>query len=161
MAKPISYAVEPPKIGPDAHEELERLLQTLHEHGILRFANDLAAANNQVAQVLVNGLNREGSLNAIQNLSILMMALSTFPPGQFYKLVFAVRDMLDTLGRDRGESEADREPPGVRGLYKMLNDEAFWRTVTPFIEGLKAFNRRMDEPVDKPISSFSGKPSDA
>ncbi len=161
MAKPISYAVEPPKIGPDAHEELERLLQTLHEHGILRFANDLAAANNPLAQVIVNGLSREGSLNVIQNLSILAMALSTFPPGQFYTLVFAVRDMLDAIGRDREESDTDREPPGVRGLYKMLNDEAFWQAIAPFIEGMKAFSRRMDEPVDKPISAFSGKPSDA
>ncbi len=162
MAKPIPYEVEPPKIGPDAHEELERLLQTLHEHGVLRLANDLVAANNQIAQVLVNGLNREGSLNVIQNLSVLLMALSTFPPGQFYKTVFAVRDMIDTLGR--GREDGARQPPdapGVRGLYKMLNDDAFWHAVTPLIEGMKAFTRRMDEEVDKPISSFTGKPSDA
>lgn len=161
MAKPIGYTVEAPKIGPDAHEELERLLQTLHEHGVLRLANDLVAANNQIARVLVNGLSREGSLNVIQNLSVLAMALSTFPPGQFYKMVFAVRDMVDAISRAREGNDAPQDAPGVRGLYKMLNDDAFWQGITPFIDGMKAFSRRMDEEVDKPISSFTGKPSDA
>lgn len=161
MAKPIDYAVEPPKIGPDAHEELERLLQTLHEHGFLRLANDLAAANTQVAEVIVRGLSREGSLNVIQNLSVLAMALSTFPPGQFYKLVFGIRDMLAVISLGRQETEPEQEPPGVRGLYRMLNDDAFWQAITPIIEGMKAFTHRMEEEVDKPISAFSGKASDA
>lgn len=130
----------------------------MRRNGASRKANDLVAANDKIAQVLVNGLNREGSLNVIQNLSVLAMALSTFPPGQFYKMVFALRDRVDVISRAR---EDNAEAPGVRDLYKMLNDNAFWQAVTPVIEGMKAFTRRMDDEVDKPISAFSGKPSDA
>ena len=84
MAKAIDYQVEPPKIGPTAEEELQRLLQTLHEHGVLRLANDLVASNNDWLKVIVDGLSRKGSLNVIQNISVLLMALSTIPPEQTY-----------------------------------------------------------------------------
>lgn len=47
MAKAIDYQPEPPRIGPTADEELQRLLQTLHEHGVLRLTNDLVASNNE------------------------------------------------------------------------------------------------------------------
>ena len=39
MAERISQDVTPPKIGPDAHEELETLLQTLHEHGAVSYTH--------------------------------------------------------------------------------------------------------------------------
>ncbi|TWI49244.1 uncharacterized protein YjgD (DUF1641 family) [Pseudomonas duriflava] len=160
MAERISYDVKPPKIGPDAHEELERLLQTLHEHGILRFANDLAAANTHVAKVLVDGLNKEGTLNAIQNISILGMALSRIPPEQFYKVAFALKDAFTHVSTYKLE-EKGTEAPGVTGAYKMLHDDALWQAITPIIEGLKIFAERLDKEVDKPISEFTGKPSSA
>ncbi|MFK4136877.1 DUF1641 domain-containing protein [Pseudomonas luteola] len=160
MAERISHDVKPPKIGPDAHEELESLLQTMHEHGVLRFANDLIAANTQVAKVLVDGLNKEGTLNAIQNMSILAMALSRIPPEQFYKVTFAFKDAFTHVsGYKSGEGET--EAPGVTGAYRMLHDDALWQAITPIIEGLKVFAERLDKDVDKPISEFTGKPSSA
>jgi len=159
MAKSIEYQPEPAKIGPDAREELDRLLETLHQHGVLRLMNDLVAANNEVAQVLVKGLQREGTLNVIQNISVIIMALSSLPPERVYKLAFGLRDMADALSTPaQHETQA---APGVQGVWKMLQDEDLWRSLTPALNGLKAFSRRMDEQVDKPISSFTGKPSDA
>ncbi|KTT65674.1 hypothetical protein NS383_09300 [Pseudomonas oryzihabitans] len=160
MAERITHEVTPPKLGPDAQEELERLLQTLHEHGMLRFANDLVAANTQVAKVLVDGLNKPGSLNVVQNLSVLAMALSTIPPGQFYSLAFSLRDALKAVTETRRESAA-QEAPGVTGAFRLLQDEDLWRALTPLLEGLKAFAAGLDQPVDRPISAFTGKPSDA
>ncbi|MER0126738.1 DUF1641 domain-containing protein [Franconibacter daqui] len=157
MAKAIEYQVEPPKIGPTAEEELQRLLQTLHEHGVLRLANDLVASNNEWMQVIVSGLSRKGSLNTIQNISVLLLALSTIPPERMYKLAFGLRDFMAELSREEQEQSA----PGARGAWKMLHDDELWHSLTPLLNGLKAFSRRMEEEVDKPISSFSGKPSDA
>ncbi|WLI76423.1 DUF1641 domain-containing protein [Kosakonia sp. H02] len=159
MAKAIDYQPEPAKIGPDAHEELERLLETLHQHGVLRLANDLVAANNEVAQVLVKGLQREGTLNVLQNISVLLMALSSVPPDKMYKLAFGLRDMADAFSQPPSQSE--QKAPGGRGVWKMLHDDELWGALQPLLQGLKAFSRRMDEPVDKPISAWTGKPSDA
>lgn len=160
MAERISYQVPPPKIGPDAHEELERLLQTLHEHGVLRFANDIVGANTKVAEVVVNGLCKEGSLNAMQNLAALMMALSTIPPNQFYRVTFALKDCFERIGNYPDEGHGDGAP-GVTGALKLLNDEQLWKAITPLLEGLKVFAERLEQPVDKPISDFTGKPTSA
>ncbi|GAB2789179.1 DUF1641 domain-containing protein [Halomonas shantousis] len=156
MAERIHYTPKPAKIGPDAHEELERLLQTLHEHGVLRFANDIVASNNEVAKVLVSGLSKPGSLNAIQNLAALGMMLSTIPPDQFYKVVFAVKDGLRHVAEYQPEKH-DHEAPGVSGAYKLLHDEQLWQAVTPVIEGLKKFAEGLDRDIDKPISDYTGK----
>jgi uncharacterized protein YjgD (DUF1641 family) len=160
MAEPIDYDVKPSKTGLDAKEELDRLLQSLHEHGVLRMANDLVCANTAIAKVLVDGLNKEGTLNVIQNLSILAMALSRVPPEDFYRVVFALKDAgaaISQWNAPDGESAA----PGVRGTYRLLQDESLWRAISPLLEGLKAMGEGMKRPVDKPISDFAGKPSDA
>ncbi|WP_058545207.1 MULTISPECIES: DUF1641 domain-containing protein [Pseudomonas] len=160
MAERIQHEVKPPKIGPDAHEELERLLQTMHAHGVLRFANDLIAANIPVTKVLVDGLNKEGTLNTLQNLSILTMALSRIPPEHFYKVAFALKDALVHAGAYEPQPDSN-DAPGLSGAYKMLHDEALWQAVMPVIEVLKVFADGLGKKVDKPISEFSGKPSNA
>lgn len=163
MAKPIQHQIRPARTAPTAREELDRLLETCHRHGLLRFANDLVAANTDVAQVIVGGLSRPGTLNALQNLSVLLMALSCIPPAEFYRLVFAVADGAGRLAahsRDghAGETAEDGEhPPGLVGLYRLLRDEQLWRALAPLIEGLKGFADGLAKPVSSPIADFSGK----
>lgn len=158
MAERISHDVTPPKIGPDAHEELEQLLQTLHEHGVLRLANDVVGANTKIASVVVDGLGKESTLNGIQNLAILGMMLSEIPPERFYRVTFAIKEALDRVGQHRPVQEGG-DAPGVSGVYRMLNDDELWRAVAPLVDGLKAFAERLDKPVDKPVSDFFGKPT--
>jgi uncharacterized protein YjgD (DUF1641 family) len=163
MAKPIQHQVRPARTETSAREELDRLLETCHRHGLLRLANDLVAANNDVAQVIVAGLRQPGTLNAIQNLAVLLMALSCIPPAEFYRLVFAVADgaaRLATHSRPApaGQQPQDGEqPPGLVGVYRLLRDEQLWRALTPLIEGLKGFAEGLEKPVASPISDFTGK----
>lgn len=158
MAKPIEHDVKPAPIGPDAHEALERLLQSLHERGVLRFANDLVCAQEDVAKVLVNGLGKEGTMNAIQNVSILGMALSRIPPEDFYKLVFGLKDAVAEINRQT-EKGRDAEAPGVSGTYRMLQDDKLWAALTPLLNGLRVFAERMGEEPEKPVTRFTGKPT--
>ncbi len=157
MARPIHHTPRPAKVGPDAHEELERLLQTAHEHGLLRFANDLIAANTQWSQYLVDGLNSEGARNAVQNLAVLAMLLSRISPEDMYKVAFACRDAVLRLEASAsGNERADGDTaPGVTGAYRMLRDESLWRAVTPLIDAMKAFADGLRRDVDKPISDFT------
>ena len=159
MAKRIDYEVKPTALGPDAHEELERLLETLHEHGILRLANDLAAANVQVAEVLASGFRKQGSLNAIQNLSALLMVLSRIEPAKFYRVASALADAVRAVG-DAGEG-ASQTAPGISGAYAMLRDEELWQALNPLLVGFKVFADRLDRTSQDPITAFSGKPTSA
>lgn len=161
MAPRLQYqAKQREPIGQSAGDELEQLLQTLHEHGVLRLANDIVAANTEIARVIVAGMSKEGSMRAIQNLSILLMALSRIEPAQFYKLVFALKDACgaaESHSDVRGASEA----PGLIGAFKMLYDQKLWRALSVAIDGLEHFAEQLDEKVDKPISAFSGKSTSA
>lgn len=162
MAERIHYEPDPPKTEPDAHEALERLVQSLHEQGLLRFANDLVCAKTPVTKVLVDGLSQPGALNAIQNLSIVLMALSRIEPSQFYKTMFALTDALKCVGAWQPDGDGEgHTAPGFTGAYKMLHDDALWQALTPLIEGMKAFSAGLERKVDKPISAFTGKPSSA
>jgi len=166
MAQPIEWKVKPARVEPDAHEALERLLQSLHEHGVLRFANDLVCSQTKVAEVLVDGLSREASLNAVQNVAALLMALSRIPPDRFYKLTSAFAAAVDTVaaphGRERpgghdGRDGGEEAAPGVRGVYRMLRDEELWRALGPLADALKTFAERLDRDIPNPISDYSGK----
>jgi uncharacterized protein YjgD (DUF1641 family) len=162
MAERIYYEPEAPKTEPDAHEALERLLQSLHQHGVLRFANDLVCAKTPVAEVLVQGLNKPSTLNAIQNLSIVLMALSRIEPSHFYKTMFAVTDALERVSAWQPDPDGEgHTAPGFTGAYKMLHDDALWQALTPLIEAMKAFSAGLERPLDKPISAYAGKPSSA
>jgi len=171
MAERIDYTPPPNEnLNPTAHQEMDRLLEGLHEHGFLRFANDVVRSNTQLAQILVNGLNREGSLNAIQNLSTLLIALSSIPPGEFHKTIYAARDALVTMedgirdkdeqGRGRSkDGKGEDKAPGISGVFHLLKDEELWRVLTPLIGGLKTFGERMDRDVERPVSDRTGKSS--
>lgn len=176
MAERIAHDVTPPpKIGPDAQEELDRLVQTLHEHGLLRFANDVVASNHELLRILVDGLNKPGSLNAIQNLSVIAMTLSTLPPDRFYQVMSALKEGIEQVGSHRHDEAASHSPrdkskekgqhkedsaPGITGVYHMLNDDELWYALKPILAGLRAFSERLDQPIDKPVTGFTGKPSE-
>ena len=160
MAERIDYEVKPTPIDPSASEELERLLQGLHEQGVLRFANNVVRAQTPLAQVLIDGIGKEGTLNAIQNLSILGMALSRIPPDEFYKMVFGMKDALTEFNKQAGANEDSGTAPGIRGTYSMLHDEELWASLTPLIDALKVFSHRMSKDADKPVTEFTGKPTD-
>lgn len=158
MAPRIGYDVPPTETGPDARQELDRLLATLHEKGVLRLANDLVGANTDIARVLIGGLSKKGTLDAIQNLSILLMVLSRIEPDQFYRMAFAVKDAVAAVGAHRPAENGDGAP-GLGGAYRMLNDDDLWRALRPLFAGLEAFASGLEREPEKPISAFTGKPS--
>lgn len=157
MAEPISFKPTPAKTAPDAHDELQQLLQTLHEQGLLRIANGLAAGQGPIGKILADGLNSAGARNAVQNLGLLLMALGRIEPDAFYKLVFSLTDGARELTRtDRDRQSA---APGLRGAYKALNDDELWANIAPLVDAFKAVTAGLQRSVDKPISDIAGKPS--
>lgn len=94
MAEPLHYQPTPTRTESSAQEALNELLENLHQHGFLRLANDMVKANNDIGKIVAAGLNRPGTQNAVQNLSLLFMTLSTVPPERFNHLLLALRDAL-------------------------------------------------------------------
>lgn len=86
----------------------------------------MVAANTDIAKIIVGALEKPGTLNAIQNLSVLLMALSCIPPAEFYRLVFAIADGAARLaahsrnGHAAPPSEDGEHPPGAVGHLPPL-----------------------------------------
>ncbi|HET6586631.1 MAG TPA: DUF1641 domain-containing protein [Oleiagrimonas sp.] len=156
MAEPLKYTPRPPKIDPGAHEALEQLLQTAHEHGVLRFANDLMASNSQWTQVIVDGLNSENSRKAVQNLAMFLMLLSRIEPDQLCKVMFAAKDGFERMARHHPQKDEHADAPGIKGAYHMLHDDTLWQAVTPLIDALKTFGEGLNRDVHKPVTAFTG-----
>jgi uncharacterized protein YjgD (DUF1641 family) len=160
MAEPIPYRPGAPSPETTAQAELERLLETLHRQGVLRLANDLVGARDGIAEVLMRGLNAQGTRNAMQNLAVLAAALAQVPPERFHQLVAAFQAAAARLVEDAAGS-GEHRAPGVSGTWKMLKDDAFWQAISPLLEALKAFSGAMrDTPPEQPITAYSGKPTD-
>lgn len=159
MAQPIQFTVRPPRTEPTAQEEWQKLLQTCHEHGVLRLANDLVAANAEVTRLLLEKAAGPQMLSLIQNLSVLALAVSSLPPEKLYKLVFAARDAAAAL---IGEPAVPpTRPPGMIGAWRMLHDEPLWRGMAPLLNALKAFAAGLERPEQPPVSGISGRPARA
>jgi len=150
-----------PAPEPDAHHALESLLGSLHRHGFLRFANEVVSANAQMAETFVGAFDKPGTQTGVQNLAALVMALSRIPPEQFGKAVFAAADAMHHVGAWK-PAEHEHVAPGVRGVYRLLHDEALWDALTPLLEGLKVFAQGLARESPTPASpSVSERPTDA
>ncbi|AYY57413.1 DUF1641 domain-containing protein [Burkholderia multivorans] len=156
MAERLSDDTTPPPSEPNAHDALERLLGSLHRHGFLRFANDVVSANAKIAEVLVGALDKPGTQTGVQNLAMLVMALSRVPPEQFGKTMFAAADALRHIGAWQ-PAEHEHVAPGVRGVYRLLNDDALWEAITPLLEGLKVFAQGLAREPEQSVTALTAK----
>ncbi|WP_176049834.1 DUF1641 domain-containing protein [Burkholderia sp. BCC1644] len=141
-----------PHAEPSAHDALEHLLGSLHRHGFLHFANEVVSANARLADTFVDALDKPGMQSGMQNLAVLLTALSRIPPEQFGKAVFAAADALHHVGAWQ-PSQHQHVAPGVRGAYRLLHDEALWDALTPLLEGLKVFAQGLARDPQSPVAA--------
>ncbi|OXJ25921.1 hypothetical protein CFB82_36205 [Burkholderia sp. HI2714] len=156
MTERQSPDTTPPHTEPSAHDALEHLLGSLHRHGFLHLATEVVSANARLADTFVDTLDKPGMQSGMQNLAVLLMALSRIPPEQFSKAAFAAADALHHVGAWRPEQHA-HVAPGVRGAYRLLHDEALWDALTPLLEGLKVFAQGLARDPETPVTALGGK----
>lgn len=151
MAERLNYTVPEPPKADTAREEFEQLIENLSDAGVLRFANDVLKASPKVSEILLRGANTEESRNAVQNLSLLLMALGRLPPERMAVITRAFTDGLDSM-EQAATKEAHERAPGLLGTYRLLQDEELWAGLRPMLAGVRGFSRRLHEPPDKPAA---------
>lgn len=138
MAEAIHYEVPPPHEASTARQELDRLVENLHEQGILRFLNDFLSASPEVSQILMKGLNTEESRNTVQNLLLIAIALGRIPPERFAVLTKAATEGPNKMEKAAGDGKA-QDAPGLTGFYRLLYDRDLWQGLGPIIAGVRVF----------------------
>ncbi len=149
MAKAINYNVPPPPRADAAREELDQLLLSLHDEGVLRFLNDFLRASPQVLEIVLRGLNHEASRNAVQNLSSLLIALGRIEPERFATVTRAFSAALASMERAADQPPRETRAPGLSGAYKALHDDDVWRRLTPLLQGVMSFANTLGEAPEK------------
>lgn len=143
-----------------AFVEIAGLAQTLHQQGLLRFANEMAASHAQLMQtlgeILDDYLNDDRNRRALQNLSVAFTTtLSRIEPDQLGKLLLALGDSLEYIATHK-PGKGETTAPGVMGVYRLIKDESLWRALTPVIEGLKVFGTELEKDADRSPTNSGG-----
>lgn len=149
MSRAIDYEVPQRPGNDEARRELDQLVENLHRAGVLRLGNDLLAASPQVLEILMRGLNQEQTGNALQNLTLIAMALGRIPPERFALLSDALGRALDAM--ERGES-GEQRAPGILGALKLLRDDSLWLGLSPLLAALRGAGEPLSDAPRKPAA---------
>ena len=155
MAQPLSYSPPPQPPGQDAftaRDDLERLLDTLHETGTLRLLHDLLARFEDVVAVPLKHLDTPAGRDGLSTLLVLGRFLGQLDAD-------ATSRFFDALGQglgDAGERLRERDdPPGFIALTKRLHDEDVRRGLDAVVTLLGSLGARLgrdyhegESPVD-------------
>lgn len=140
MAKPLRYIPEPVPTD-TAQDELQGLLETLHERGVLRLLTNLTAESHGVAQVALEQLDSLKGQNMLGNLTVLLTFLSEMDDEALGKILTGVGRGVNAAS----QSQTKRETPGTFGLVKELNDPDVRRGLNAVLTILSTLGRHLKE----------------
>ncbi|OBS08247.1 DUF1641 domain-containing protein [Acidihalobacter prosperus] len=143
MAAPLAYT-PPPRTQPDdAHAELERLVQLLHERDVLRLANNALGAAPELTTLIAELLDRDGSRRLSYNLARLVALFGELDMARIERLIPALESGLAALEATAADEAA--HPSGIAGALALLRDRELWQAIGGIVAFLKAFNRGLGE----------------
>ena len=140
MAKPIRYVPEP--VATDTAElELQALLETLHERGVLRLLTNLTAESHGVAQVALEQLDSIKGQNMLGNLTVLLSFLGEMDDEALGKLLTGVGRGVNAAS----QSQTKKETPNTFKLVKELNDPDVRRGLNAVLTILATLGRHLKD----------------
>lgn len=120
MAQPIDFVYPPGPPGETtftAQDDLARLLETLHTSGTLRALNGLVAQGQDVAGILLKGLDSPEGRNGLANALILAKLLGQLDASGLDRLIGAVSDGLAAAGYRLASTD---DPPSTVAVLAKL-----------------------------------------
>ncbi len=120
MAEPLKYdpLEESPKTQIGARDELELLIETLHESGTLRTLRGLFGRMPEVLDVVLEKLDTGPGKNALGNVALAMVSLTRVDPSLVDRLMGALM-----LGLERARRSTFEHPPTLVGLAAIMMRE--------------------------------------
>ncbi|GAB5536327.1 MAG: hypothetical protein Rubg2KO_25760 [Rubricoccaceae bacterium] len=120
MAQQLDYTYPPGPPGETtftAQDDLARLLETLHTSGTLRAANGLVAQFQDVASIVLKGLDSPEGRNGLANALILAKLLGQLDADGLDRLIEAVSEGMEAAGERLAST--DDAPSTVAVLSKL------------------------------------------
>lgn len=140
MAKPLPYSPDPVKTD-SAEQALQTLLDTLHEHGVLRLLTNLTAESHGVAQVALEQLDSVKGKNMLGNLTALLNLLSDIDDAALGKLLTGIGRGVNAAS----QSQSKKDTPNTFQLVKELSDPDVRRGLNAILTILSSLGRHLKE----------------
>ena len=141
MAKPLSY--RPTPVATDtAGDELQRLLEVLHERGVLRLLTNLSAQSHDVAEIVLSQLDTPSGRSAAANLTVVVKALGNLDPAALDTLLTGVDKGVQAAVRTLDERET---PKNAFALLGKLNDPDVRRGLNALLTLLQTLGRHLGQ----------------
>jgi len=126
----------------EAYQELDALVISLHEHGVLRFLRDTSGSLGSLTRIAARQIDNQAGYDGLANLYLLARLAGRLPAEDFRRVTDALGDGFDAMSRHTTADEP--YPPGLTGAYRLLKDDALWDAIGPLLEGIKAFSQALD-----------------
>ena len=141
MAKAIQYKYEPsPPPVDTAQDDLDRLVQTLHEEGILRILNSAVSQKNGVLEVALDQLDSQGGRNLVDNVMVLVEALTVTDPDAAQALLTGTQK-----GLAKAQESLKDDPPGAFSLVGKLSSPDVRRGLHAALSLLEGLGQHLHE----------------
>ena len=145
MAKAIQqpYKPSPPPLD-TAQDNLNRLVETLHEEGILRILNSVIAQKNGVLEVALAQLDSQGGRNMVDNVMVLIKALTLADPDAAQAFLTGTQK-----GLAKAQESLKDDPPGAFSLVGKLSSPDVRRGLHAVLSLLEGLGQHLHEEVEK------------
>ena len=128
-AAPIEHA--------EALLSLYKVLQGLHDHGVLELLSGTLGSSDKVIEALVDAARSPESMRMMRNLLVLAKALANVEPERLDGFALSLPRALDRVRAD------DEEPPGFWGLLMQFRNRNLRRGVLFVNTLLEEFGRQL------------------
>lgn len=158
MAQPLDFT--PPVASPTqdaftAHDDLARLLDTLHESGTLRVLNGVFARFEALTALALGGLDTPEGRRGLANVLVLAKLLGRVDTDALDRFTTA----LDRAFGAASVRLAEPDPPGSLAVLGKLRDPAVRRGLDAVLTLLGTLGAEVNAPTLLPYSNTDGKPS--
>lgn len=134
MAKPLNFEPMPPA-SDKTEKEVQRLLDSMSDAGVLRAMSNLLSQRHEVAEVVLSRMAEDEGKQGLNNLLILARGLAHLDSDL---LNVSMSRVTDGINQGKYKRIVEEETPNVFQLLKQLNDPAVRRGLALILDVLQA-----------------------
>jgi len=150
MATRLEYLPPTSAPFPTAHDELNDLIETLHDSGTLRVLNGFFGRFGAVNEALLEELKTTPGKNLLGSLLFVGECLTKMPVDDLQRVASGV-----SVGLKRADATLREEPPSTLGLFRLMREPDTRRAIAAMLVLLNAVGAELGRQEEKK----DGKPS--
>jgi uncharacterized protein YjgD (DUF1641 family) len=140
MGEPLAFTPRRAKIGTSSEEELRKLLDALHRHGLLQQARELLDGAAGGLEEILRKIDQSSTRSALESLATLVVAFGRIDNGIFRSLANGVT---------QANARHDEPPPSLGGLLRKMRSPEVRRGIAVALELLGALGSRPPSKLSK------------